>query len=162
MSTCGYKFAPVVWLLGVCYSILPETLRSNYVFVTVDEFQPFKKCQRPVCDACGDICWGLINLWIPMGSVDNWTDHTANHQYTEYQKNTSAPAPQYVPFSVYNTGDHWGDYSMRKPQGKWQASPATLALTWNSIKKKTTVCIYCNGLHFLSTISAGFMPNLWI
>ena len=37
---------------------------------------------------------------------------------------------------------------------------AALALTWNSIKKKTTVCIYCNGLHFLSTISAGFMPNL--
>ena len=30
-----------------------------YVFVTVDEFQPFKKCQRPVCDAYGDICWGI-------------------------------------------------------------------------------------------------------
>ena len=25
-----------------------------------------------------------------MGSVDNWTDHTVDHQYTEYQKNTSA------------------------------------------------------------------------
>ena len=32
----------------------------------------------------------LINLWIRMGSVDNWTDHTVDHQYTEYQKNTSA------------------------------------------------------------------------
>ena len=33
----------------------------------------------------------LINLWISMGSVDNWSDHEGNRQYTEYQKNTSAP-----------------------------------------------------------------------
>ena len=26
-----------------------------------------------------------------MGSVDNWSDHEGNRQYTEYQKNTSAP-----------------------------------------------------------------------
>ena len=162
MSTCSYKFAPVVWLLGVCYSILPETLRSITFSSLLMSSNRLRNARDQFVTPVATFVGGLINLWIRMRSVDNWTDHTADHQYTEYQKNTSAPAPQYVPFSVYNTGDHWGDYSMRKPQGKWQASPATLALTWNSIKKKTAVCIYCNGLHFLSTISAGFMPNLWI
>ena len=49
--------------------------------------------------------------------VDNWTDHTVDHQYTEYQKNTSAVVNN-TRFSLSTIRDQLGDYSMRKPQRK--------------------------------------------
>ena len=105
----------------------------------------------------------LINLWISMGSVDNWSDHEGNRQYTEYQKNTSAPGNNTRMLKYLSTRQYYiGQLRIiaeEETTGKMTGA-AALALTWNSIKKKTTVCIYCNGFHFPATISAGFMPNL--
>ena len=95
-----------------------------------------------------------------MGSVDNWSDHEGNRQYTEYQKNTSAPGNNTCRLdNTQSRALHWRIIAEEETTGKMTGA-AALALTWNSIKKKTTVCIYCNGFHFPATISAGFMPNL--